>query len=658
MNSEASSKNNPKSTESRSQTKSQPRSACNHAHSRPANRVDASFLVNFHHSDRPGRELLTANHQTSRSSPTKPKKLTAKQEEDRRLERRARQQHASAFYLRSSAQHAFVVNRQVLQELLRKNSKVDLADLIVPWGAIEIVQLLVEEDASQTSKPSIVTCPVCLGDFIAPRIVPCGHVFCLACFLHHWYTANTQDHAPIKCPCCSVQITSLNEVRPVIFRSVLKPQINSTMTFQKLLTLKKGVVIDDDCAPVFQGSKPVRIPNFSSPTSKFYRFTLQDEAPTALQNLLEHELQLISLELRELAQHKALLPTNAMKDALDVECSFWYMAQEMVKSQLTVVADVVAKAPKQANNDFLALKDDLPIKNSSSLRDSGHLWTDDDTMADEFKDAKPPSPDSRQATSNLVKPLDSSSIESSYQAFYQSTDGQLCFLSGFNMACLRHEIHNELCCTLPETLQGHVVDIETVTLTQDVRTHRLTFLHHHVPLYAQVQLIELNLLHPKCPYLSDETKAHFKPEYDRRKRKRQQRKQLEKKATLEIERKLASLQVSSPTLKPQSERSVPAMPLTEEFGPSLSSTPTKQPQFSQTLVAYNQVAASHGYFPDLAASMSPPARSNSRPWGTPSKASPTTPTSTLQTSTTPAKKTKGRPKKVTLFSTGGNRAAG
>jgi hypothetical protein len=142
--------------------------------------------------------------------------------------------------------------------------------------------------------------------------------------------------------------------------------------------------------------------------------------------------------------------------------------------------------------------------------------------------------------------------------FYQATDGQLCFLSGFNLNCLSYEFSSKdpifeahlkvektpatsdngniitpvnLKPPFPDIVKGRVIDVECLHLTPDVRKRMPCF--SHLPLYTDITMVELDM----NDYLTDETRNHFRKDMERRKQKRQARREAEKKLEREAKQK-------------------------------------------------------------------------------------------------------------------------
>lgn len=177
--------------------------------------------------------------------------------------------------------------------------------------------------------------------------------------------------------------------------------------------------------------------------------------------------------------------------------------------------------------------------------------------------------------------------------FYQSTDGQLCFLSRFNMTCLLSDFstwppdmppsnnastpyQRRKQLPLPDSVEGLVIETETVHLTPDTRK-RMPFLSH-LPLYTDVCFVELDL----HSILSDVTKVKLKAEFEKRRRRRKSKADAQKRADRIAQQKeearVNELKSRIQRVDPNDEFFripviEPDVPLTGEgFGPALSST--------------------------------------------------------------------------------------
>lgn len=286
--------------------------------------------------------------------------------------------------------------------------------------------------------------------------------------------------------------------------------------------------------------------------------------------------------------------------------------------------------------------------------------------------------------------------------FYQAEDGSLCFLSGFNMKCLRAEFSagRNVVCTmnnlsmdsveqdahgesqvkspLPDYVEGRIIETERVQLTHDMR-ERLRFLSH-VPLYTEITFIELSMAH----LLSPATKKLFKKEFQKRNQKRSAKTNAEKRADAKLkqqeEERVNELKARYQSIDPSDEFfRVPAVvepPINfseDNFGPSLGTALGSQspPRPSATEFSFSQVirageafpsleaANTEANFPSLGAAAIPSsqttqgwrAKATKSPQATPGWGTPKTTDRPLMTPLVPSHKRGVKSKKVVLLST-------
>ena len=232
---------------------------------------------------------------------------------------------------------------------------------------------------------------------------------------------------------------------------------------------------------------------------------------------------------------------------------------------------------------------------------------------------------------------------------YQAHDGSLCFLSGFNMNCLRTEyastllpemIHNNtIDCgmeqlsinqlwddsnnhtdeasghkptppqklqtprptrpPLPDFVDGFIMEIERVLLTPEVRERR-RFLSH-IPLYTEVCFIEIDINH----LLSARTKNVYKKEFTKRKQVRLAREKAEQREDellkLQEQEKINERKARIQQIDPMDDFFQPVVPmhadteinmLSDDFGPSISSSITNETVGSAPLLSFSQACKS------------------------------------------------------------------
>jgi hypothetical protein len=282
-------------------------------------------------------------------------------------------------------------------------------------------------------------------------------------------------------------------------------------------------------------------------------------------------------------------------------------------------------------------------------------------------------------------------LDEDESVFYQAEDGSLCFLSGFNMNCLRAEFASVLPSTelslascgevlpldqhessraseqikapLPDKIEGKVLHVEHMHITKDVLQRR-RFLSH-LPLYTDILLVEVDIRH----LLSSQTKKAFKKEFQKRNQSRiniiNAKKREDERLRNEEEARINDLKSRFQRIDPTDEffQPVVAPPALEtnvatgdDFGPSLSPAhPSASVQVP--VISFSQVCRAQEDFPSVRSQQIEtnfPALGSSPPAKSPVKASGIS-LSTHAGLAPPPAKGKGKGKKIVLFSTSSHR---
>ena len=90
-------------------------------------------------------------------------------------------------------------------------------------------------------------CEICLkywnNDDIIPKILPCGHTFCLSC-LEKELDKSLKNKCIFKCPSCSLEFESI-----IKYKDILNLQINNSLiSLAKILDNKKIEINTSNCS--------------------------------------------------------------------------------------------------------------------------------------------------------------------------------------------------------------------------------------------------------------------------------------------------------------------------------------------------------------------------------------------------------------------------
>ncbi|GKZ01459.1 hypothetical protein MPSEU_001096500 [Mayamaea pseudoterrestris] len=574
-------------------------------------------LVNFQYARPPSSVQAPSQHQRPNQSNHRTNSSNRRNDNHRNTRqplaaRSARKRNSnSQFYLHSSPNHAFVLTR-LPGRLEQEAYTFDNVDAPVSWQAVRLVKYF----STSLQKEA---CPICLDEFTCARITKCGHVFCLACLMHHIHSVaqtNMNNAAP-KCPCCAVP-TCLSDVRPVLLQSVTSPAVNQAMKFVKLARTKHCsspyILLPD--AP--KRSSPRAAPCVNDVDAAYCRFNyvhpdlFQEHLQANLIELQQHgqtsrsvfdtmSLQFVQEELRK-AVSEAAAEWSKMEQFANLATGM-YQVQKPQQQHMTLGKDIeqlthhnIECETADASCDTLR---DASITDERSCRSRGDSIVSYDSQAT-GTDACSRSVGSRRSQHFIGGSMYLDNPED--HIFYQAEDGTLCFLCGFNMKCLQMEyaacpLDGDSRFPLPDAIGGRIVELDRVLLTQEKR-QRFRFLSH-LPVDSEIVFVELSLGH----VLSRETKQHFQKEFAKRKHARSSRLNAEKAADNRQKRieqaRIDDLKARFQQIDPNDDffRSPEPEPLHvmtgDEFGPSVSLPSRTTAPIAATLNANPALSFSH-----------------------------------------------------------------
>ena len=217
--------------------------------------------------------------------------------------------------------------------------------------------------------------------------------------------------------------------------------------------------------------------------------------------------------------------------------------------------------------------------------------------------------------------------------FYQSSDGQPCYLSGFDVACLMHEfssmpvvnysgqeVEGLSLFPLPDKFTANIVEIEQLTVTQSL-IKRKPFLSH-LPLHSNVSFVEIDWYSGgekmNQALLSHGTLKKFRDEIQRRKAERiraaKREQMVDKIARTKAEKdelRQRKELLESNYFRGGGENSCQSIDPDDEFfqapTASFDENEDEPPRWNR----FNEVCATGGVWPELAASVAHAAAPNS-----------------------------------------------
>ena len=612
-------------------------------------------------------------------------------------------------HLYCSQKHGFALSRTILrhqiEEQKNNSNESGLQKLFCPyshkdsdnqkyrvdetwWEAVKLVRChapMNESDGNNDSS-SFERCPICLDeDMTVPYIAPCGHSFCLPCVLGYLNAVAKELNAEserlhkskqtqrsgvvgntgcvpsvtvtcvrARCPMCSSgssielnagdAMITYKDLRPLVFIPVMKVNTDCNMKFVKLHRSK-------GCSSSYLPLEGHRVRGSRSTQQQLPDLPDGDDDPEEVTYArqyfvgLEEYSSLLQRQIRELndyrdqpvckmdpreewnvsmaleavqASQRRWLDNGVVEGFISVEMSSKLEQQQHLTNCRFVQS--IAATEKQ-HNESQVETDGKTNNKKSSLLHHGSTYL------------------------HRCEPSASSGIETDEYAYYQSCDGQLCFISGFDVACLLNEfsLHNPFQdgtikgdrskMPLPDEVLARVVAAEDEVLTHSLMK-RKPFLSHY-PLGCTVTFVELDWYSGgegnNKPLLSQRTLKKFRDELHHRKTERIRMAKKEEKADKiarakaeKIERQNRIDLYGANSMGSFERQTID--PDDEFFRVAMSAGETEEDVNTTPTFSFNQVCVENGVFPSLSSALasSPPKAQSS--WGRNTHQSPKSPT--------------------------------
>lgn len=570
---------------------------------------------------------------------------------------------------------------------LRKDAddnRITSTQLEMWWDTVKVVRCHAPMDESDSS--SFERCPICLDeDMTTPYIAPCGHSFCLPCVLGYLNAVATDLNAEserlhknkqssrggsgivgnsgcsdvlpsatitcvrARCPLCSSgsstvlnagePILTYKDLRPLVFVPVISVKASlgerqATTTKMKFVKLHRN----KGCAAPYLPLESHRLRGFHS-MQLFPDLPDGDDDPeesiyarqyyvglTEMSSLLEREISELNayrkqsvcqLDPREdfnvsmaleavAASQRRWIGSGAVEGFVSVESASKYEHQQHIKP---VFVQVAKEESREVDTDSKSKS-----KNSSILC---------------------------AGTSYLQWHESSHSPRNENDDFlyYQSCDGQLCFLSGLDVACLMHEFslynedgtdsHDRSKMPLPDEILATVVAAEDEVLTHSL-LKRKRFLSHY-PLNTTVCFVELDWHSGgeggNKPLLSQRTLSKFRDELHHRKSERIRLAKMEDKADRAARKKAEKIDRQRRielygTLDSFDRQTIDP---DDAFFQAVAVSSDEVDANATPSFSFNQVCLEGGVFPELSTMASSPPKQESSSWGRNNHLSPHSP---------------------------------
>lgn len=378
------------------------------------------------------------------------------------------------------------------------------------------------------STPLPVQCPICLEQPLCPQITSCGHIFCFPCILRYLLMGE-EDHKGDswkRCPLCFVMI-SPKDLYTIYIGNVKQYSVGDTVEFMLLTRQKDSFAISEknkqmkDTPDEAYDSFSKFI--FTSDVDMSVRKAISDLDSWLVRADAGHvddldKLPYVCAAMDQLEQRKKYWNEHRACDS-NKTCKYTDCQTEPHVVPSTVDASVACgftKGKLSTNvNDQNKLGNSTPGKfDCVQSADVGKSLEGRERVLSSSYDESKNLPKNSNGFSDLKD-------KDSYN-FYQAVDGQHLILHPLNMKCLLHHYGSHD--SLPHRISGRILELETMTQSEDIR-RRYRYLSHF-SLTTTFQLCEIDLKELLPP-------DSLSPFMDETKKRENQRKRLAKKEQME-----------------------------------------------------------------------------------------------------------------------------
>ncbi|PIA32786.1 hypothetical protein AQUCO_04300014v1 [Aquilegia coerulea] len=364
------------------------------------------------------------------------------------------------------------------------------------------------------STPHPVQCPICLETPLCPQITSCGHIFCFPCILRY-LSMGDEDHKGDcwkKCPLCFLMI-SLKDLYTIYIETVKHYQLGDIIQFTLLTRLKSSLLpslknehdrgdTDSDSVDLCDNfSKFTLTSNVELSVGDAYS-ELKDWLARAEAGLVDdlQQLPYVCAALEELEKRKRFWtemrslissPPIENSSAPNIKaCEHSWKIESHLYSSVAndaIDSEVLHPIPTPCVVDnkskCIGSKTTEKLDVVELVTEIGELFETsegEEKLSSSYEDEN-----LLQRHSNGFKQIK----EKDSYFFYQAVDGQHLILHPLNMKCLLH--HFGSYDLLPPRISGKILQLETVTQTEDMR-RRYRFLSHF-SLTTSFQLCEIDM---------------------------------------------------------------------------------------------------------------------------------------------------------------------